>query len=295
MSPFYTLTITFVDSATNAPIPVVTVTDSAGNSFTTTNGTFIESYPFSTVVIYASATGYTSKSASYVMDSDQVQTVQMVGATPEPAQNTWWTPHTVQITVMSDSYATRLPDVRINATYNESAMPVSWLNDLYGIKSAPAADMINATLTLGGTTGSDGTLTTTMLGSLKYDITLNAPAYGLSNYKVYAYPSDPMLNIYVPVAGSTLPTSGNNTYSQLNASRAYIIQPNISYLSECLDYQDNSGLTTSVTETWWYGNNGTQIKTVTFSPGTALVTNCYTSLNIRGTRIYWMANGTRST
>jgi len=210
-------------------------------------------------------------------------------------QNTWWTPHTVQLTVM-DTYGARLYDVNCNASYNESSMPTQWITDLYGIQSGPQSDMINKTLYMEGTTGGDGTLTFTMLGSLKYDIYLNSAAYGLNNYPVSAFPSDSMLNVYVTTNIQGPPTQLNNTYQQIgNRTRVYFTEPNVSYGSMCIDYEDPTGLTSSVTETWKFAYpNQSTIQQLIFAPGTAFTTNCVTLPNVRGIQTTFGYNATRT-
>jgi PKD repeat protein len=215
-------------------------------------------------------------------------------STNQNQQNTWWTPHTVQLTVM-DVYGARLDDVLCNASYNESSMPTQWITDLYGIQSGPQSDMINKTLWMDGMTGGDGTITFTMLGSLKYDIYLTSAAYGLNNYHISAYPSDSMLNVYIQTNAQAPPTQLNNTYQQIgNRTKLYFTEPNISYGSMCIDYEDPTGLTSSVTETWKFAYpNQTTIRTLTFAPGITLSTNCVDLLNVRGIQTVWNYNATR--
>ena len=174
-------------------------------------------------------------------------------------------------------------------------MPTQWISDLYGIQNTPQGDMINKTLVLGGTTGSDGTITFTMLGSLKYDILLNSVTYGLNNYHVLVFPSDSMLNIYVDTPNVMPPTQQNNTYVSLgNNTKVYFVEPNISYGSMCIDYQDVSGLTTSITETWAFVQpNQSTIQQLVFMPGTTLTTNCVTLRNVRGVQTVWHYNASR--
>ena len=296
MSGIYTLTVNFLNTNTHAPVPVVQVLDSIGGNQTTSTGTFIGSYNYSAVTIYYSATGYAPGSNSYVMDSNQVSTIYLIPSNTSPnTQNTWWTPHTVQITVM-DNYGQRLPGVNISATYNQSAMPTAWISQLYGIQSGPSADMVNGALVLGGVTGSDGTLTTTMLGSLFYDIYLTSSTYGLSSYHVQAYPSDPMLNIYVNTAASALITNTSNSlYTALNGTQVYFTEPDINNVSMCINYVDNAGLTTSVNETWEFANNNSVFfNQVLSNPGTTPNLTCITKPNIRGTQVWWGWNATRS-
>jgi hypothetical protein len=270
-----------------------TVTDSTGQSNTTgANGVTTLTEPFGTILVTAGASGYYGKTMSYVVDSDASHTLTLTKISATPGQNTWWTPHVVQITVM-DLYGGRLYNVNIAATYNESSMPTAWLSQLYGIQGSAASDMINRTLVMQGTTGSDGTITFTMLGSLKYDFTLQSTEYGI-NVARQLYPSDSMVNFYVTTAGQQLPTGANNTYVSLNGTRTYFTEPNSSYGSMCIDYVDTSGNTAFVNETWWFTNNMSIIQQLNFTPGTTLVTNCYTMQNVKGTSTWWQYSAGRT-
>jgi hypothetical protein len=279
--------ITFlINDADGNLLSGATVTDSNGQSNTTgANGVTTLTEPFGTIVVNAGASGYYGKTMSYVVDSDASHTLTLTKSATTPGQNTWWTPHTVQVTVM-DLYGARLYNVAISATYNQSSMPTSWLNELYGIQGTAAADMINNTLVMQGTTGSDGTITFTMLGSLKYDFNLQSAAYGI-NVNRSLFPSDSMVNFYVTPAGQQLPTGNNNTYSSLNGTRYYFFEPNASYGTMCIDYQDTSGNTYWVNETWQFQNNKSIFYFTNFTPGTTLSTNCYTMQNVKGTTTWW--------
>jgi PKD repeat protein len=286
MNQIFPTTIMVKDSQTLALIGGTSVTVD-GVTYILDNGILSNYFEYGPHTFFVESEGYASKTTSLFIVGNSTFTI-LLDPISGASQTTWWTPHTVQLTVMSDSYGTRLPNVLVEAYYNESAMPTAWIETLYGIQSTAAGQMLNQSLTLGGTTGSDGTLTTSMLGSLKYDIYLTSAEYGLNRYHVSTYPSDYMLNIYVPVTGQTLPTSGNNTYVYLNNTRLYMTQPNISYVNFCIDYQDFSGTTSTVSELWWFGNNNSIFGTASFiNPGTSLVTNCKTLYNVRGTPVYW--------
>jgi PKD repeat protein len=292
-STSYLQTFNITDFDTGLPIPIVKLVDNFGQTFYTSNGT---GYLMETNGYYSvdfSSSGYTSRNLSYYSSANASHSVTLTAAPTDPAQNTWWTPHTVQVTVMDTNYGTRLYDVNIQAHYNETSMPDNWISTLYGIGSTVQADMINRTLIMNGTTGSAGTVTFTMLGSIKYDFTLNSASYGISNYKAMEWPSDNMLNIYVLTTGSLLPTQRNSTYTNLNGTRVYFTEPDINNVSMCIDYIDTSGETSSVTFIWKF-TNGTTLNTSTVNPGTGLNTICNVTRNIRGTQIYWGYNATRN-
>jgi hypothetical protein len=169
---------------------------------------------------------------------------------------------------------------------------------MYGIQSGPQADLLNSSLVMGGITGSDGTLTFTMLGSLKYDIYLNSATYGLTNYHVSAFPSDSMLNIYVITSGQMLPTNENNTFVGLSNTSVYIVEPNNSWINECINYQDFNQTTLYVNESWYFLNNLTVWKSVNVTPtdgGQAPFLNCGLTQNVRGVQTWFGYRYTRST
>jgi hypothetical protein len=154
--------------------------------------------------------------------------------------------------------------------------------------------MVNRTLMMSGSTGSDGTITFTMLGSLKYDFTLQSATYGL-NANRSLFPSDSMVNFYLSTAGQQLPTGTNNTYTSLNGTRVYFTEPNASYGSMCIDYIDTSGNTAYVNESWWFTNNLSIFNWANFTPGTTLSTHCYTMKNVKGTTTWWQYSAGRVT
>jgi hypothetical protein len=243
--------------------------------------------------VTVAAEGYFATTQTFTVGTTGTTIDVLLTPLSGPSQNVWWTPHIVQVTVM-DNVGTRLPGVQFEGYYNESSMPLDWVQTLYGVKAGPAGDMVNSALALGGTTGSDGTLTTTMLGSLKYDFYLTSTEYNLNHYHVQAYPSDSMLNIYVPttLSESVIPSSLN--YTGLNATKAYIVPTNSSYWSMCIDFQDITGSTNSVTNTWKFANNGSILLQNTFAPSKALVTQCKEVPHIKGVEYWWWANATRT-
>ena len=143
---------------------------------------------------------------------------------------------------------------------------------------------------MGGLSGSDGTITFTMLGSLKYDIYLTSTQYGLNNYHVQAFPSDSMLNIYITPPGTNIPTSWNNTYAGLSNVSVYVVEPDINHVNMCINYQDLNATTIFVNESWYFLNNDTIWYSVNTTPadgGLAPTLNCAQLQNVRGTQVWW--------
>ena len=256
-------------------------------------GSMVLTHKGGTFNVTAVADGFFSSTQTFTVGTSGTTIDVILTPLSGPSQNVWWTPHTVKVTIM-DIYGQRLPDVTVAGYYNQSSMPVEWVKDLYGVRSSPAADIVNPALALTGETGGDGSITFTMLGSIKYDFYLTSVSRGLTNYHVQAFPSDYALNLYVPLPGVSLPSTISTNYTGLNMTRAYIVNTNTTFWNMCIDYQDVSGTTTSVTNTWKYAGNGTIAQQNTFVPTTALVTQCLQVPHVRGVQYWWWTNATRT-
>jgi PKD repeat protein len=279
MAPSFVLTLHVTDSSTGSAIPDVTLLDSNGNTYTTTNGTFYLSYPYSAVVLYLTSTGYVSKSVSYIIDSDQTQTVQMVASTTTVANtNIVYTQQQTRFITM-DANGTRLLDARIQANYISSTLPsnsLTTLENAFGINDQIAADMLNSSIAMVGSTGSDGSLTFMMFPSLTYNMTItNVPD---APWFISISPRETEYTLHQPTA---LPVS---SYTQTQNSSITIYEPNNSYIQFRLVFQDTSGLTTNLK----YFVKDTTTNTLLYSydygnPGTHLISDYNeTVLNVRG-------------
>jgi PKD repeat protein len=196
MAPQYTLTINFVDSSTNLPIPVVTVLDSNGNNATTSAGTYTGTYPYGVVVIYATSSGYASTSASYVVTGNLVETVPMTknAAASTPNTNVIWTPQSVAIQVL-DANNNPVIGSAVNITAVGSTLPgglsgaVSYFQQTYGCTAATAQSMLAANTTYQGSTDSSGYIIYQMASVIQYSVVVKDPlGY---NFTQTLYPASP--------------------------------------------------------------------------------------------------------
>ncbi len=242
--------------------------------------------------VYSYASVYTVTLAISNAVSNESETKLQYIVVSSKATTTWYNPHDVTVTVLS-LYGQPLEEVRVSANYNETTLPATWITEYYGLQGGVASDALNATLFMNGYTGSDGAITYTMIKGIKYDFVLNSDTYGIVDYKIYAYTSDNYINFYVDTASFTLPISRNSTYSDINTTRIYVVEPDLYNVSMCIDYQDASGRTSSVTDRWIFKNNNTEMNATTFPPGITLNTHCYTIPNVRGTEVWWGWNATR--
>lgn len=186
-TPVFSLTLHITDSSNGAPIPIVNVVTSNSQVSTTTNGTAYLTFPFSTAVVYLTATGYASKSASYVMDIDRTESIQLTPSTETNSnQIVQYQAHQVRIRCL-DYNGNPLENVAISAIGVESTISsYTWITDILGI-NLDATPIHNTTMN--GTTGSDGSAVFLMLESTKYKIDFTSVAASVSQTS-YLYPKE---------------------------------------------------------------------------------------------------------
>jgi hypothetical protein len=292
LDPVFSFTLNIVDSATSMPIPVVGVLDSLGNNQTTTTGVFVESYPYSSVVLYLTSTGYNSKSVSYIIDSNRVETVDMVKSSTQGNKNTWYSPKQISITVLS--YATTNKVANANITLKAigtSLQDNTQLQTVYGVDPEAANQMVNGTLLMNSFTGTDGAAVFTVLGSIRYTAYVTDP----TDNKVYTTNINPGLdpyNVWIGVSPLTvIPSAQDYT----NNTRLYLTQPDPANLTLNLRYQDTSGKTTNVVFSVEAAANMTTIYTQDLgNPGIGVVLANKTYPNVRGVGYWARYNATRS-
>lgn len=256
----YTKTLHITDSSTNAPIPVVTVTDSNGQSYVTTNGTAYFTESFGSVVFYFAATGYVSKSMSYVIDGDSTDTVQMVGAdTNWPVYNVY-PPKDVKFHITS-FFGTPITDATVTIQgITTSTGNWDWLVTLLGISLDEVA--INGTA-MSESTDSNGDAVFLMLPSVKYNITTTASGYTFPTSFIA-----PQATEYTITANwnESWFSSGNDTLKDVNVSVSWV-KYNDTYSFVNVSYEDQTMTTTGGTITVYHDTTGrvansTPIKTM---------------------------------
>jgi hypothetical protein len=233
----YTKTLHITDSATNAPIPVVVVTDSNGQSYTTTNGTAYFTEDAGAVVFYFAATGYVSKSMSYIIDGDSTDTVQMVTLdTNEPVYNVY-PPKDVKFHITS-FFGSPIQNASVQIQgITTSTGNWDWLVTLLGISLDEVA--INGTA-MTETTDSNGDAVFLMLPSVKYNITTVADGY--------TFPTTilaPQATEYTITANwnESWFSSGNDTLKDVNVSVSWVtINSTHSFVN--ITYDDQTATTT---------------------------------------------------
>ena len=212
----------------------------------------------------------------------------IVTSTPQGTQG-WYTPHQVKFTVVDKNYHD-VEDATINASAIASTFPegTNWLVDLYGMEPTDANDMLNGTLLMGGTTGSDGGAVFTMLSSISYIVKVQHPVT-MEYQSVNVSPIDSEYTIRLTGAAA------NNTYTDMGFNTTLnVTEPDVNHVTMHLFYQDMSG-NTNLLEFFVVAKvNNTLInyqKTSTI--GTNVIWMNYTVPNVKPNQYSWYYNAVR--
>lgn len=293
MEGAYLTTWHITDSATGAPIPAVTITDSHSQQFDTTNGTGYLTEEFGSTTFYFASDGYTSRALTYFIDEDREIDVQLTKAEPGGQQNVWYTPWQVRFRIV-DYYSKPLPGTNVTAQYIAATLPStdpSWLVSAFGISSDVAGDMLNSSVAMQGDTDDNGGLSFTMFKSLQYRLTITNTTSGVSSTKTI-YPTDPEYVIYVRTTGQQ---AVNNTLTSVVSSSLPFYKLNTSCYNLSVIYQDATGQTTNVVFTvkdWTHSNTVVYTKNLGY-PGLGIVTDNYTACIPLGQEYIWNYNATK--
>ena len=254
MAGQYTYTFTVTDSSTGAPISGVVVSDSGSRTNTTgTNGVASLTEPFGAVVVYFTATGYSGKAISYIVDSDASNAVQLTVITTPQAPAVVYIPQQIRFKLVSTS-GYPLEGVTISATPINFTAPANWTETLFGI--SPSVNIQGATVY--GDTGSDGSWVAPMLSSQQYSITMTRTPD--VNYNVKLSPSQTEYLFMIPLGMAAMPTpSSQVSYSLENAS----IDDTHQYIN--MTYDDTSTQGTNILEFTVVNLTGATIASASYS------------------------------
>jgi len=203
-------------------------------------------------------------------------------------------PRPTKFTIV-DGYGTALPGALVTAHYINSSLPstsTSWLISSFGVNASVAGEMVNGSLAMQGTTGSDGSLSFIMYPVLEYQLTITNTTAGLSK-TVNIYPQDTDYVIKCLLTSQIPPTS---RVTQLANSTLYVTEPNSSFVMFNIIYQDTSGYTTGLIWNVTCLTNHTVMYSKNFGdPDTNVKVDNYTVTTAeRGTEYRAMYDATRT-
>jgi PKD repeat protein len=238
MSPSFVLTLHVTDSSTGNAIPDVTLSDSNGNTYNTTTGTFTLSYGYGAVVLSLTSTGYISKSVSYVIDSDQTQTAQLVEQSTLNNYAVTYPPKDVRFHVQTLAGA-NLQSVSVTAApFLTTLGNYDYVSSLFGynLEKVPLSNQ-----TLAGTTDSRGDITFAMMADVQYQISATKSGYTFTNFTVT--PHDDNYLIYPDSTGSLFVTNGTAPAASVKyIMRSTRINQTVAVIN--ISYVDMAGATT---------------------------------------------------
>jgi len=298
MDQIYTFTLNVKDSVSLSGIPGATVATSNGDNTTTSVlGVATISTNYTALVVQVGATGYYSRTISYVVDRDRTETIYLtpivVVPTAVPNTNIIYTPKQIELTVVSYDPAgvvVKNASVTLAAVAN-TLQADSQLETLYGINPIAANQLMNGTLVMHGLTDSGGGIVFTVLQSINYAATIVDPRDG-KTYTAMLYPGLDPYTIWI----GTSPLAINTTaHTYLNTTKIFITQPDVANVTMNMQYQNKLGTTTSVVFTVKYQNNLTTAYQTTIAGfGTSMVYANYTVPNVRGQGYFYGYNASRN-
>lgn len=209
-----------------------------------------------------------------------------------PGQNTWYSPHQVRLTTVDDYYGLRLVGTTLDITPLTDTFPAGattdWLISVFGVNPAAANDMLNGTLIMSGVTGTDGSVTFTMLSSIGYNVHITNVSAGIdSTAKIYPITNDYNLRINTQAPADT-------TAQELKNVTLTYTAPNATYGTMGLKYQDTSARTIVVNFSVICLDNYTMMYSTDLSGfGIDTVYANYTIPSVKGERYVWKYAATR--
>ena len=263
MSPQYTFALNIVDINGN-PIPNVQVLDSNGYNATAPTGVFTYQYPYSVVVFYVTASGYTPASASYVIASNMTETMTLTKVeTSTQNANVIFSPRSVAIQVLDANYNPIVNDpVYVNA-YSSSlpgglAGAVGYFKTTYGVAESTAQSMLAANTTYYGTTDDYGFIAIQVADIIQYQVVTHDTT-GANVTRLF-WPSGPYYQIVTDtaavagIAAQGRSQANNNRNSTFNTT---YWEPNTTYSCMGINVYDSTGQTNNVYAWWKLVDNGT--------------------------------------
>lgn len=282
----HSLTVTVKDADTLKVLTnATTISLSDGQEANDRNpATFAVDYGQYTVT--AAAGGYYPGSQyAYIDKTGDTSVVILLTAKAEPTpppEYPNYPPHNVRFHCIDD-FGLPLSNVSVSAAYLETTSPWSWFTDLLGIPSTVA---INET-TLAGTTGTDGSITFSMVEVVRYAITAHDPASNLSvNFTLY--PQETQYTIQF----RTRPPSDAETHPIYNLEAVPL--EGDTQVSLRLAYKDRDNATTSLLF-WVKDGAGEYVYTDTLEPTLLNWTNTSYTVENHPASYTWGFDATHAT
>ena len=231
---------------------------SDGQTQATMDGLFVFYYgyiPGHMISVNASADGYTTATATYILDlDDEYQILYLagsgVGDVSEDKVN--YVPHFVRF-ITIDYAGQPVSGVEVSAEGVSSTATGEWWYELLGIDTTDTGNS-PSNMTFTGTTGTDGSVNFLMLETVKYQVSFENVVKGV-NESLSFYPKE---DSYLVVVGTT---AAGDLDSSWGAGSAYITRDLYSnqsgtQLTLYLDYLDPERDTTSI---YFYVENGNHV------------------------------------
>lgn len=259
--PYYTATPTSVGYGSIVTFTDESVLNDAGNltylwdfgDGTTSSNRGTTTHVYSSYGVFSTNLTLASDvSTSYLNKSNYI-TVTNVPITA------WYTQKLVPFKIV-DAYGADLSGANVSVSYITNTLPskdASYLTSAFGISQAVATQMVNGDVAMQGYTGTNGQISFMMFPAIQYGITIINESAGLNKY-VELYPTDPDYLIRCPLTSQTYTL---DRITAVSNTSLYVTEPNESYITWNLYYQDAEGYTTALTWNVTCWNNMTVMHT----------------------------------
>ncbi|MFA5136916.1 MAG: PKD domain-containing protein [Patescibacteria group bacterium] len=261
----FTLTVYVKDLSTEAFLDDrnVTVSLSTGAEYNTATGIAVfGGLSYGVVDITTGAIDYYPGGGSVVMDSSKSTTIFMQ-VKPEPSDTSApiYAGHQVRF-VVQRLWGEPIPYVNVTATTIESSAPWDWIYNILGMNVTPSVQ--NTTLT--GMTGSDGSWTSMMVESVRYDMSFVNVSQGVNEH-ITIWPKE---DNYVIVAIGSPQTYSFDNYDCTFGCEAV----NSTHYNISCSYLDPMGTTTGCTF-YCKNSSGDLLYTSTSGACSSFNANCH--------------------
>jgi PKD repeat protein len=243
MSPSYILTLRVTDATTGIGIGNTTIVDyvTGLTSYTDAAGTVLLSEPYGVAAGSAAKDGYYPKGWSYIIDSNQNQTIQLSQISSSIANTNVIYQAQLYRFIFRNLVGTPLGGLSVRISPMNLTMNSTWTTNLMGI--SPNVDIQNGAII--GITGMDGSFGAPLITPMSYFVNISGTAQSgdVVNYFIPVYPPSSGTDILINLPTDKTqfphltPTPSIITYNIFNQS----INSSAETLS--VNYLDSTGAT----------------------------------------------------
>lgn len=258
---------------------------SDGQVLNTTTGKSVFCLDYGMYTLSASASDYLTSSYNVLVDKDRDQIIYLKkDNTNSGGTGVNYPPHSVRF-IVRNIYGSPQAGITIEAEYSESSGPLEWLTGLLGYNED--AGITNATLS--GSTGIDGSITFTMVETIKYKVTMTEEGSSspFLTFGLYPKQDEYSFTLVNPLSG----IGGKDLYKDVNWTLGSEMSED--YLNVSLQFYYNDTLENTEEIEFYVLNATSREKLYSEIAIDQNIMNCsYSVNNTKGDQYIWGFNAT---